>query len=64
MAGPPTRKLLDEYLQYYPSGRVLICSGHSVAELSRLRLPTDPEHLLQKPFTAADLTQRVHRLLA
>ena len=46
-----------------PEAKVLYISGYTGDVMNRHGLDDHPELLLQKPFTAAALTRRIHAIL-
>ncbi len=60
MPGRPVRQLIDEFRRHH-RGSVLVCSGYAPEEAGIS--PQDVDAFLAKPFTGAELLQRIHGLL-
>jgi CheY-like chemotaxis protein len=56
-------ELADRIDERWPGTRVLFMTGYAGELLSRRRTIDSHVHLLRKPFSLTDLTQRVHDLL-
>jgi len=63
MPGGGTRQLIDHYLVCRPDGRVIVCSGYVQEELLRRDLDQGVHAYLPKPFRAAELVERIGRML-
>ena len=59
MAGVPVRKLIAGYRELH-EGRVIVCSGYAPTETGLQ--PDDFDDFLPKPFSIAELAQRVRAL--
>jgi CheY-like chemotaxis protein len=62
MPGGCTRQLIDRYLGFRP-GRVIVCSGYVREELLRRDLDAGAHAYLPKPFLAAELLDKIDRML-
>jgi signal transduction histidine kinase/CheY-like chemotaxis protein len=63
MPGTGTAAVIERAVRRYPQIRVLLCSGHVEAELLRRGIAAGKYAFLQKPFTSAELIERVQRAL-
>ena len=63
MPGKTGPELVRELLRSRPGIPALFISGHPEGLLPRISEQVTPRHLLQKPFSSADLLARVRQIL-
>jgi signal transduction histidine kinase len=59
-----SKRLIDCYLEAFPSGKVLVCSGHVGTEVIRQGIAEGRYAFVAKPFAAGVLVERVNELLS
>jgi signal transduction histidine kinase/ActR/RegA family two-component response regulator len=59
-----SKRLIDCYLEAFPSGKVLVCSGHGGTEVIRQGIAEGRYAFVAKPFAAGVLVDRVNELLS
>lgn len=64
MPGAPVRAVLARYRSQHAHGRVLICSGYLEEELIRRDIASGGAAFLAKPFSGAELADKVAAVLA
>ncbi len=64
MPGAPVAEIIDVFARSVSESRVLLCSGYVPEDLVRLGIEEGRYHFLAKPYSSADLVDKVARVLA